>query len=209
SCHSPPANHYQGACKNCHTDTNNFKNATFNHSGIGNQDCSACHSPPANHYQGACKNCHTDTNNFKNATFNHSGIGNQDCSACHSPPANHYPGSCRNCHVDTNNFRNVNFSHDGLTDCQSCHTPPQNHFPGQCSDCHNTNSFQGATFDHTFPINHKDANGDCAKCHPGGNTATWTCTACHAQNKMDDKHKEENGYNGNNCTDCHANGKKP
>ena len=211
ACHSPPPNHYQGACRDCHTDTGNFKNARFNHSTIGNQDCAACHSPPANHYQGACRDCHTDTGNFRNARFNHSTIGNQDCAACHSPPANHYQGACRDCHTDTGNFNNAAFNHAtiGGQDCSACHSPPPNHYQGACRDCHNdTTNFRNATFDHTFPTDHKDANGDCAKCHPGGNTSTYTCTACHEQNKMDDKHKEESGYQGDNCVQCHADGRK-
>ncbi|MFQ5436678.1 MAG: hypothetical protein ACE5FD_17610, partial [Anaerolineae bacterium] len=189
-------------------NTSNWSNATFNHNTIGNTDCSACHNPPANHYGGACRNCHQDTSNFSNAAFNHNSIGNTDCSACHNPPANHYGGACRDCHQDTGNFHNVNFNHQGFTDCQSCHARPSNHFPGQCSDCHNTNSWSGASFNHTFPIDHKGANGDCSKCHPGGNTSSWTCTNCHSDQKMDEEHKEVGGYS-HNCIACHANGKKP
>ena len=144
---------------------------SFSHSTIGGTDCSACHTPPANHYGGECRACHQDTGNFRNATFNHSTIGGTDCSACHSAPANHYPGACTACHTDTGNFRNVNFNHAGLTDCQSCHSRPSNHFQGQCSDCHTTNSWGGASFNHSFPINHKGANGECTKCHSGGDTS--------------------------------------
>ncbi|GAB4266197.1 MAG: hypothetical protein Kow0080_07250 [Candidatus Promineifilaceae bacterium] len=208
ACHNPPANHYQGACRNCHFDTTNFKNAIFDHSTIGNQDCSACHNPPANHYQGACRNCHFDTMNFKNAFFDHSGIGNQDCSGCHNPPANHYPGACRNCHGDTSNFRNVNFSHAGLTDCASCHQPPPNHFSGQCSQCHNTSTFSGATFNHTFPMNHGDANGDCARCHTNGGNGPASCFLCHDQQKIEKKHRDEGISDFSNCMACHANGKE-
>ncbi len=208
ACHAPPANHYGGECRACHQDTGNFRNATFNHATIGGTDCAACHAPPANHYGGECRACHQDTGNFRNATFNHATIGGTDCSACHAPPANHYPGACTACHTDTGNFRNVNFNHAGLTDCQSCHAPPANHFPGQCSDCHTTNTWGGASFNHTFPINHEGANGQCATCHPGGDTATYTCTSCHDYNKMDKEHDEENNYS-HNCVACHANGKDP
>ncbi len=208
ACHTAPANHYAGACRDCHSDTTNFSNAVFNHATIGSADCSACHTAPANHYAGACRDCHTDTTNFKNASFNHATIGGTDCSACHSAPVNHYPGACRNCHVDTGNFRNVNFNHAGLTNCQGCHTPPPNHFAGQCSDCHSTTTFGGATFNHTFPVNHKGANGECAKCHPGGNTATYTCYTCHDQQETIRKHNEEGIGNIANCVQCHANGKE-
>ena len=207
-CHSAPANHFAGACNACHQDTGNFRNASFNHATIGGTDCNACHSAPANHWGGACSACHTDTGNFKNANFNHSTIGGTDCSACHSAPANHYAGTCSTCHQDTGNFHNASFSHQGLTDCASCHTPPPNHYAGQCSDCHNTDSFGGASFNHSFPTGHGGANNNCAACHPGGNTSSWTCTSCHSQQKMDEEHKDENGYNGSNCTQCHADGRK-
>jgi len=93
ACHTPPENHYQGACSACHSDTTDFRNANFNHATIGSTDCAACHTPPENHYQGACRDCHTDTSNFRNANFNHATIGGTDCSACHAPPANHYQGA--------------------------------------------------------------------------------------------------------------------
>ncbi len=208
ACHTAPAGHYSGACTACHSDTSNFSNATFNHATIGGTDCSACHAPPANHYGGACTACHSDTSNFSNATFNHATIGGTDCSACHTPPANHYGGACSACHVDTGNFHNVNFSHNGLTDCQSCHARPSNHFAGQCSDCHNTDTWDGASFDHTFPLNHEGANGDCATCHPGGDTASYTCTACHNYAEEDAEHDEVSNYS-HNCVACHANGDSP
>ncbi|MBK8988119.1 MAG: hypothetical protein IPM39_18960 [Chloroflexi bacterium] len=209
ACHAPPPDHYPGACAACHTDTTDFRIVVnFDHTTIGSTDCSACHTPPANHYQGACAACHTDTNNFRNVTFNHSTIGSTDCAACHAPPANHFPGSCRNCHGDVNNFRNVNFNHAGLTDCQSCHTPPANHYPGQCSACHTTNSWQGASFNHTFPINHEGANGNCSTCHPGGNTAVYTCATCHNQQEMNEEHDDVSGFTGNNCVQCHADGRE-
>ncbi len=206
TCHTPPANHFAGACAACHSDTTNFKNALFNHATIGNTDCATCHTPPANHFAGACAACHSDTTNFKNAFFNHATIGNTDCAACHTPPTNHYPGACRNCHVDTNSFGNVSFNHAGLTDCQSCHAAPANHFPGQCSNCHNTSTFSGATFNHTFPINHEGTNGQCANCHPGGNTSTYSCASCHSPQDVANEHNEEGITNTANCISCHADG---
>ena len=208
ACHGAPANHWGGACSACHTDTGNFKNANFNHATIGGTDCSACHGAPANHWGGACSACHQDTGNFKNANFNHSTIGGTDCSACHNAPANHFAGACSTCHQDTGNFGNASFNHAGLTDCASCHQPPANHYAGQCSDCHSTDTFSGASFNHSFPTNHEGANNNCETCHPGGNTSSWTCTACHSQEKMDEEHDDESGYNGSNCTQCHPDGRK-
>lgn len=207
-CHTAPENHYPGACTLCHTDTNDFTVIFFDHANSAGQDCAVCHAAPANHYPGACTLCHTDTTDFRIAFFNHSVIGGQDCAACHTAPANHYPGACVNCHQDTGDFRNVNFSHAGLTDCAACHAPPANHYPGQCSACHNTTTFAGATFNHTFPIYHGDANGDCATCHPGNDTRTYTCFGCHNQQEMIGEHSEEGIGDISNCVRCHANGRE-
>ncbi len=207
ACHSrvAPANHYPGQCGNCH-NTNAWTPASFNHSGF--TDCAACHSnrAPANHYAGQCSNCH-NTNAWTPASFNHSGF--TDCAACHSnrAPVNHYSGQCSSCH-NTSSWGSVNFNHAGFTDCASCHARPPNHFQGQCSDCHNTNTWGDATFNHGFPLNHGNANRQCAACHPGGNTGSWSCTGCHSQRDMDEHHKEVSGYSGN-CLACHANGRKP
>jgi hypothetical protein len=203
-CHTAPENHYPGACTLCHTDTTDFNIVFFDHTVIGGQDCAVCHTPPANHYQGACTLCHTDTTDFRIAFFNHAVIGGTDCVACHAAPANHYPGACVNCHQDTGNFRNVNFSHAGLTDCAACHAAPANHYPGQCSACHNTSTFAGATFNHTFPIYHEGANGDCATCHPGNDTRSYTCYSCHNQQEMIEEHDGDIA----NCVRCHADGKE-
>lgn len=194
-------------CATCH-GIDDWQNATFDHSRIGTQDCIACHTAPDNHYPGACTLCHTDTSDFNIFVFDHSVIGGQDCAACHAAPANHYPGACVNCHQDTGNFRNVNFSHTGLTDCAACHAAPANHYPGQCSACHNTSTFAGATFNHTFPIYHEGANGDCATCHPGNDTRSYTCYSCHNQQEMMGKHSEEGIGDISNCVRCHADGRE-
>ena len=207
-CHTAPENHYPGACTLCHTNTTDFNIVLFDHAVIGSQDCAVCHAPPANHYQGACTLCHTDTTDFRIAIFNHSVIGGTDCAACHAAPANHYPGACVNCHQDTGNFRNVNFNHAGLTDCAACHGAPTNHYPGQCSACHNTSTFAGATFNHTFPIYHEGANGDCAVCHPGNDTRSYTCANCHNQQEMIHEHSDEGIGDIANCVRCHADGQE-
>ncbi|MCB8923193.1 MAG: hypothetical protein H6662_16520 [Ardenticatenaceae bacterium] len=207
-CHTPPKDHYAGTCRACHIDTTNFNIVFFDHSFIGDQDCAACHTPPANHYAGTCRACHIDTSNFSIVFFDHSFIGDQDCAACHLPPANHYPGTCSACHQDTSNFRNAFFNHAGLTDCAACHAPPANHFPGQCSNCHNTNTFTGATFNHTFPVNHGDANNQCETCHPGNNTQTYTCYTCHNQQEMANEHSEEGIGDISNCVRCHPDGRE-
>ena len=95
----------------------------------------------------------------------------------------------------------------GANDCQACHSPPNNHFAGQCSQCHNTGGWGGATFNHSFPMDHGDANGRCDSCHTGGGTG-WTCFGCHDQSKMDKKHNEKGIADyARRCLDCHGGGK--
>ncbi|MCB9419656.1 MAG: hypothetical protein H6667_07620 [Ardenticatenaceae bacterium] len=210
ACHTDKDAHqgtYGTDCAACHT-IDDWQNAAFDHSLIGAQDCADCHTAPENHYPGACRACHTDTTDFNVVFFDHAVVSGQDCAVCHAAPANHYPGACVNCHQDTGNFRNINFSHAGLTDCAACHIAPANHFPGQCSACHNTTTFAGATFNHTFPIYHGNANGDCTTCHPGNDTRTYTCYSCHNQQEMISEHSEEGIGDLSNCVRCHANGEE-
>ncbi len=209
SCHanSTPAKHYAGQCSTCHTTTA-WKPANFNHPGF--TDCASCHADrtPAKHYAGQCSTCHTTTA-WKPANFNHAGF--TDCASCHADrtPAKHYAGQCSTCHR-TIAWKPANLNHAGLTDCASCHAnrKPANHYPGQCSTCHNTTAFKPANFNHTFPLNHGNANRQCATCHPGGDTRSWTCTNCHKQSGVDSEHRQVRSYSAN-CIACHANGTKP
>jgi hypothetical protein len=211
-CHQPPPDHFPAPCATCHIDTTQFLVVSFDHSLIGSQDCSACHTPPPNHFPAPCATCHVSTANFQVINFDHSLIGSQDCAACHTSPANHFPAPCAACHVNTTNFQDVSFDHSfiGGQDCASCHQPPPNHFPGACSSCHqDTTNFRNATFNHLFPLNHGEANGQCATCHANNNTSTYTCTACHRGDELREEHEKEDIFDFSNCVACHADGKKP
>jgi hypothetical protein len=207
SCHSDdkPANHYSGQCSTCH-NTGAWSSASFSHS--GQTDCQSCHSSdrPANHYSGQCSACHT-TSSWGSASFGHS--GQTDCQSCHSNdrPANHYSGQCSACHI-TNSWGSTSFSHSGQTDCQSCHSRPASHWSGQCSQCHTTNSWGSISVqNHSFPIDHKNANGICSNCH-NDKSAGWTCYNCHDRAKMEEKHAEKNISDiASRCINCHPNGK--
>ena len=61
---------------------------------------------------------------------------------------------------------------------------------------------------HTFPLNHESANGNCSTCHPGNNYATYTCYSCHDQGKMAEEHREEGiGDVAADCARCHPDGR--
>ena len=41
----------------------------------------------------------------------------------------------------------------------------------------------------------------------GNNYSSWSCESCHATDRMNNKHREVNGYDGN-CIKCHADGRE-
>jgi hypothetical protein len=214
ACHSDDDPH-EGAngtvCSTCHVP-NSWQDVSFDHSTIGTQDCAGCHEAPPEHFAPPCAGCHVSTANFQIINFDHSLIGTQDCSACHAPPANHFPAPCATCHVNTANFQEVNFDHSfiGGQDCVACHQPPANHFPGACISCHrDTTNFTNATFNHSFPLNHGDANGQCATCHVNNNTGSYTCTACHDNDEVREEHEKEDIFEFSDCVACHADGDEP
>lgn len=197
--HQPPD------CADCHM--------TGDYQGT-NPACQACHAeddPHKGQYGLVCADCHI-VESWQHATFDHSLATGQDCAACHVPPPGHFPGACHDCHADTTDFRVIaSFNHDvvGHADCTTCHTPPTHHFPGQCSVCHTTTTWAGASFNHTFPIYHEGANGECATCHPGGETAVYTCAVCHSAERMEKKHDDVRGFSETGCVQCHADGREP
>ncbi len=207
ACHLDP---HQGAygdtCERCH-NTVTFRQVQMDHTGL--TDCQSCHAgtAPPDHYPGQCSRCHTSTTDWGAVSFDHTGL--TDCQSCHAgtAPPNHYPGQCSQCHVSTADWGAVSFDHTGLADCQGCHARPAGHFSGQCSQCHNTTSWSEATLaNHSFPLDHGGAAGDCAACHPGGNYATYTCYTCHEQDKIAREHQEEGISDFGNCVRCHATG---
>ncbi len=204
SCHSSdkPANHFDGQCSSCHT-TGSWKGGGFNHEAMAATDCQSCHTRPDNHYGGQCSACH-NTSAWGQASFSHE--GQTDCQSCHTRPDNHYGGQCSACH-NTSAWGQASFSHDGQTDCQSCHTRPANHWGGQCSACHSTQSWGGVQVsNHSFPIDHKNADGVCSRCHPANNS-NWTCYNCHNQAETEKHHAEKNIFDiGNRCIECHPSG---
>lgn len=202
-------------CTQCHT-TPNYADAS--------PDCVSCHQSDydqtsnPNHttsgFSTDCVSCHTTNPGWTPATINHDffpltlGHNIQDCAQCHTT---------------------TNYS-DASPDCVGCHqndydqTTNPNHqaanFPTDCVACHTTNpGWTPATFDHDaqyFPIytgKHRqgEAWNDCVECHANpASYADFTCFTCHLQPEMDDKHKDENGYEyvSTTCLECHPNGDK-
>ena len=178
-----------------------------------------------------CEDCHVTTT-WDGAGFDHAGIVS-GCVDCHlddyqaTTDPNHvadgYPTDCENCHVTTM-WDGAIFDHTGIVDnCSDCHlndylaTTDPNHqnagFPTTCETCHTTRMWDGAVFDHDFPIDSgKHKNLDCNECHTiPTNYAVFSCIDCHEhrQSKMDDEHKNINGYSYDSpsCYQCHPDGK--
>ncbi len=225
------------ACQTCH-GTSTWDGAVFNHTSFAlvgahvaasctdchtggvyvglPSDCSDCHqsdydgtSDPNHQAAGfslACDSCHGNST-WNGAVFNHTSFPLTGA---------HVSASCSECHIG-NVFAGL------PSECIDCHssdynsTNDPNHaaagFPVSCQSCHNTSTWNGATFNHSFPINsgaHK--NLSCTDCHMApSNFNVFACINCHEHNKSDtDKdHDEVSGYSYDSpsCYSCHPNGK--
>jgi hypothetical protein len=179
-------------------------------------DCASCHqadylgTTDPNHvaagFPQSCESCH-NTNTWDGAQFDHSSF---------PLTGSHVGADCAQCHVGGVFAGTPN-------NCSACHlgeyqaTTDPNHsnlgFPTSCDACHTTFMWEGATFDHSFPIETgKHKNLDCADCHTTPmQYSNFSCTHCHdhRQSEMDDKHDDENGYVWSSpaCYSCHPDGK--
>ena len=127
----------------------------------------------------------------------------------------HAGRSCSSCHQGG--------VYTGLsTSCVSCHMPQYqattnpNHaaagFSTVCTACHNTTAWQGATFNHAFPITSGNHHVACNQCHLNpGTYIQFTCTNCHAhtQGTMANHHASVPGYSwvSQACYQCHPQGR--
>ena len=206
-------------------------------------DCYSCHMPEftgaSDHvmdgYPTDCSICHT-TQRWTGANFNHGGAGiSSNCNTCHmdnylaTTSPNHvadgFSTTCEDCHSSTNTWLGAGFDHVGITTgCDACHiteynaTTSPNHmvsgFPTNCESCHTPTTWNGAVFNHSFPINSGDhKNLNCADCHTvPTNFASFSCIDCHEHNQSDmfDKHDEDDitGYVWATmaCYACHPTG---
>ena len=172
------------------------------------RDCYSCHRDDyegqpdhvAGNFPTSCENCHSVAG-WEGAHFSHTffplngGHAGLDCSACHAGNVfQGTPSDCNSCHND---------------DYQAQPTHTSSGYPTDCERCHNTTTWTGAFLNHTFPLR-GDHNESCTTCHPGGNTAQFTCLVCHdhSRERMDDKHSEERDYvyASASCLDCHPQG---
>ena len=218
-CHQQDDKHkgaFGADCGACHK-TDAWQGATFDHSKSAfpltgkhvQVDCAQCHVN--NVYKGTpqtCVGCHQEDDK-------HKGAFGADCGACHKTDAwqgatfdhsksafpltgKHVQADCAQCHVN-------NVYKGTPQTCVGCHQEDDKHkgaFGADCGACHKTDTWQGATFDHSksaFPLTGKHVQADCAQCHVNNvyKGTPQTCVGCHQE---DDKHK---GAFGTDCGACH------
>ena len=189
--------HLQVQCSDCHT--NGFTGTPT--------ACYACHesnysnttNPSHTTLQLStdCQTCHTTNPGWQPATFPihsnywpfvgaHVAISN-DCASCHNGNYNNTPNTCYGCHADNYNattdppHQSLNFSHD-------------------CLNCHNQNSWDGASFNHSFyNLSGPHSSMNCSNCHTQPSYDPQ-CLSCHL-NDFNDAHGPNHSTA---CWDCHS-----
>lgn len=194
--------HQAVECKSCHT------NEVFRGTSAS---CVSCHAEPDRHrgkFGTACSQCHsTDTWATSPTNLRHF---NHDVAAF-KLTGKHRAVDCKACHAN-NVFKGT------AQTCVSCHAEPvvhKGHFGTACAECHTTSTWKGATFKHTFPINHgrRRTGNTCATCHTTPNNyKVYSCYGCHEHRpeRIARKHRGRRfvGVNIDQCTKCHGRGRK-
>jgi hypothetical protein len=129
----------------------------------------------------------------------HAGV---ECTTCHSGPGG-----------------DVTVTSSSADDCIACHVDAYDRehggmgFPTDCTACHDAFGWEGARFEHGFPIfsgAHAREWDGCADCHLSpSDYGSFSCFGCHRQPEMDDKHRERRGYayDSPTCLSCHPDGR--
>ena len=166
------------------------------------------HSAPT--FQRACEDCH-GTSRWQGARFDHLEANGFALLGAHAR------AECIGCHVPPD-YR-PRFPAASPQDCVACHRADYDRehagtgFPLQCSNCHTVERWEGATFEHEFPIfrgGHAGRWDRCTDCHTSpGNFAVFTCLTCHTKGETDGDHvgKVPNyAYESTRCLACHPRG---
>lgn len=166
---------------------------SFNHSGIGAQDCSGCHQttlskivarvPAAIDWDGGVGRPHALTGSTVGATY--------DCAGCHGPSgsanlklsvpvASHYnqATTCIGCHSDYIDFATkLKFAHTASTGtCNSCH----NFSSGSYKSYTSVAKFNvSGTFTLSASTNVTGSSGGDSFTAPHSNTKMNLCSSCH------------------------------
>ncbi len=204
--------HAATTCSQCHAG-NRFRGLDATCFGCHRADYNNANNPAhaASGFSTECRSCHTQSA-WRPATFDHNGTG-------FPLTGRHTTTACASCHVGNN----YNLTYQ---DCYQCHatqfeqTINPNHITSQfshdCTPCHTTTAWRPSTFDHdarSFRIysgKHRGKWTTCAQCHTSpAQYQVFTCLSCHEheQTRMDDKHRNRQGYiySSPACYSCHRN----
>src|SRR5262249_6461599 len=148
------------------------------HTGKFGTDCASCHS--TNTWAGA----------VVDKSFDHD-------RAAFKLTGKHKSVDCKMCHVN-GMFKGTTQTYAGS------HAQPKKHtgkIGTDCASCHTTNTWEGATFKHTFPITHgKGKANACTTCHKvQGDYKTYTCYGCHEHDPARIARRHKNVVNIDNC----------
>ncbi|MGQ9841456.1 MAG: cytochrome c3 family protein [Anaerolineae bacterium] len=182
------------ACADCHTE----KLATFDAAVCVDYHRKADPAYIEQHvadFGAACLGCHDGADRYSKRRFDHNRLP--------FPLTGKHAGArCASCHV---NARTAADLQAAPQTCVGCHQQDDKHkgaFGTDCTACHRTDTWAGATFDHSksaFPLSGKHVDVQCERCHVN-QVFKGTPTACVGCHQQDDKHK---GAFGTDCTACH------
>jgi len=230
SCHAKKDKHtgaFGTDCAQCHT-ASDWKDAKFDHNQAAFKlegkhvavECAKCHIN--NVFKGtplACVSCHQADD-----ARAHQGVYGTDCAQCHNAgdwkdakfdhnlaafklTGAHVTVVCAKCHI--------NGVYKGTPQtCVGCHAEPQEHlgqFGLDCAQCHSTSTWDDATFDHAFPLDHGESGKvACKTCHVTTDYKQYTCYGCHehTEQRIQSKHLEEGIRDFQNCMECHPTGRE-
>lgn len=190
--------HTSAKCSECHVNARAIADLKK-----VSQTCVDCHRKDDKHknaYGTDCAKCHT-AEDWKKANFDHN-------LAAFKLTGKHTTVECAKCHVN-NVFKGTPQT------CVACHPDPDKHrgqFGADCAQCHKTDTWKGATFKHTFPLNHGESGTiACATCHTTPNNyKAYTCYGCHEHDpaKIERKHLKERITKFDDCARCHPTGRE-
>ena len=194
------------ACHDCHAaDSYRFDRA----------QCASCHreyqpdfvTRHERDWGDDCMACHDGTDRFSRGAFDHA-------ATAFALEGAHARAGCTDCHERT---RTLAAFGDAPTECIGCHRDDDEHrgeFGTDCGECHTVQRWEGARFDHEFPLDHGgEGTIACKTCHEDrANYKSYTCYGCHEHSpaRIRAKHGDEGitGRELDDCARCHPTGRE-
>lgn len=154
-----------------------------------------------------CMACHDGKDRFSKGAFDHA-------AAKFRLEGAHAKTGCTECHQRTRTLAGFN---EAPSACIGCHRDDDEHkgsMGSDCGECHGVDTWEGARFDHEFPLDHGgEGTIACKVCHEDrANYKSYTCYGCHehSPSRIRAKHDEEgiSGRELDDCVRCHPTGRE-